>query len=337
MQRTTLAKVGAVVFGTTLVAAACGSDNSSSSSAKTTVAPATTAAAAAGGATTAKPAAGTQGALAGMKGTTPLVELSSDFKARLNAINPNLNNTYNYAAETYDAVVIIALAVDKAKTDGIDYAKEINGITRGGTKCTDYKSCVAIINSGGDPDYDGQSGPLEFSGNGDGPTDLGVGSTTVKGQSGHRAAPPPARKGASIPGGSRTGHGRHLGQYAARQAVVAGPRRRRRRCATPGAARSLYPTTAAHRRAATTPAPPARRRRDVSVRGQRTKAWRSRLYLTMGAAAADLIPPPRSLGGAIHAGEGSCACHDCRSMRWWRRQVDDWLGLEGAAAGRRPR
>ncbi len=169
MQRTTLAKVGAILFGTTLVAAACGSDNSSSGSSATTAASsgASTTAAAAGAATTAAAGGGKQGALAGLKGTTPLVELSSDFKSRLDAINPNLNKTYNYGAETYDAVVIIALAVDKAKTDGIDYAKEINGITRGGTKCTDYKSCVAIINSGGDPDYDGQSGPLEFSGNGE--------------------------------------------------------------------------------------------------------------------------------------------------------------------------
>lgn len=171
MQRTTMAKVGAVLLGAALVGAACGGDNSSGSSATTAASGAATTAAA-GGATTAAAgaattAAGTKGALAGMKGTTPLVELSSDFKGRLDAINPNLNKTYNYTAETYDAVVIIALAVDKAKTDGTAYASEINGITRGGTKCTDYKSCMAIIASGGDPDYDGQSGPLEFSGNGE--------------------------------------------------------------------------------------------------------------------------------------------------------------------------
>ena len=71
-----------------------------------------------------------------MKGTTPLVELSTEFQDKLLAIDPELGTTFNYAAETYDAINIIALAAEKAKTDGIDYAKEINGITRDGEKCT---------------------------------------------------------------------------------------------------------------------------------------------------------------------------------------------------------
>ena len=79
--------------------------------------------------------AGAPGALEGFKGTTPLVDLSPDFKDQLLAVDPNLKD-FNYAAETYDAVTIIALAVEQAKTDGIEYASEINGITRDGTKCT---------------------------------------------------------------------------------------------------------------------------------------------------------------------------------------------------------
>ena len=97
-----------------------------------TEAPATTEAAATSEApdTTAAAAGGdTAGALAGMKGTTPLLDLSQDFKDKLLAIDPALQD-FNYAAETYDAVNIIALAAQKAGTDGIDYAKEINGITR---------------------------------------------------------------------------------------------------------------------------------------------------------------------------------------------------------------
>src|SRR5690606_5406818 len=74
---------------------------------------------------------------------------------------------YNYAAETYDAVTIIALAVEKAQTDGVAYADEINGITRTGTKCDSFTSCKEILDGGGDPDYDGVSGPGEFSGNGE--------------------------------------------------------------------------------------------------------------------------------------------------------------------------
>ena len=62
-----------------------------------------------------------------MKGTTPLVELAADFTDRLLEIDPSLGTTFNYAAETYDAVTIIALAVEQAQDDGIAYASLING------------------------------------------------------------------------------------------------------------------------------------------------------------------------------------------------------------------
>jgi ABC-type branched-subunit amino acid transport system substrate-binding protein len=173
MAKTTVRHVAALFAGLSLLAAACGSDKGSSSD--TTGAPATEAATteatatteAAGASTTAAAAGGaTAGALDGMKGTTPLVELGQEFKDKLLKVDPSLKD-YNYAAETYDAVTIIALAAEKAKTDGIDYAKEINGITRDGEKCKDFATCKAVLDKGGDPDYDGQSGPLEFAGNGE--------------------------------------------------------------------------------------------------------------------------------------------------------------------------
>ena len=106
------------------------------------------------------------GALQGFKGTTPLVKLSDDFKNKLKAVDPNLKD-YNYAAETYDAIVIIALAAEEAKTDGVEYASHIVGITKGGEKCTDFKGCDALVKAGKDIDYDGVSGPIEFNGNGE--------------------------------------------------------------------------------------------------------------------------------------------------------------------------
>jgi ABC-type branched-subunit amino acid transport system substrate-binding protein len=109
---------------------------------------------------------GEGGALAGMKGTTPLVDLDDEFKNRLLEVDPELAD-FNYAAESYDATVIISLAAAKAGTDGIELANEINGITRGGEKCDTFEACMAVIDAGGDPDYDGASGPLEFSGNGE--------------------------------------------------------------------------------------------------------------------------------------------------------------------------
>jgi ABC-type branched-subunit amino acid transport system substrate-binding protein len=104
-----------------------------------------------------------QGALAGMKGTTPLTDLSADFKARLDALNPDLGGTYNYAGESYDAVVLVALAAQAAGTnDATVFAPYINGLTTGGETCTDYAGCAEILAAGGDVDYDGASGPLDF-------------------------------------------------------------------------------------------------------------------------------------------------------------------------------
>ena len=74
---------------------------------------------------------------------------------------------FNYAAETYDAVMVIALAAAAAGTDGSALGNEINGITTEGEKCTTFADCLAIIDAGGDPDYDGISGPLNFNGNGE--------------------------------------------------------------------------------------------------------------------------------------------------------------------------
>jgi ABC-type branched-subunit amino acid transport system substrate-binding protein len=148
MQKLTGRRIAALALSLSLIAAACGGSDSSDA-----------------------PASG--GELEGMKGTLPLVALSEEFKNRLKEIDPSLQD-YSYAAETYDAVVVIALAVEIAKTDGIDFAKEINGVTRGGTKCTDYASCLELVKAGKDIDYDGVSGPLEFSGNGE-PTQASYG------------------------------------------------------------------------------------------------------------------------------------------------------------------
>ncbi|MGY1743662.1 MULTISPECIES: ABC transporter substrate-binding protein [unclassified Blastococcus] len=105
----------------------------------------------------------TPGDLAGMQGTTPLTDLGDEFKARLDAIDPNLGGTYNYAGETYDAFVLISLAAQAAgSSEATAFAPYINGLTSGGDKCTDFASCLEILNSGGNVDYDGASGPLDF-------------------------------------------------------------------------------------------------------------------------------------------------------------------------------
>ena len=150
----------AIVAAAGLFAAGCGGDDEATSTTTSgAAAPATTAAA--GGGTKA-------GALEGMKGTTPLVDLGQDFKTKLEGQGLDLKKTYNYGAETYDAAIIIALATLAAGTDGIDMAKQINAVTRTGTKCKTFKECSDLLKAGTrDIDYDGVSGPLEFSGNGE--------------------------------------------------------------------------------------------------------------------------------------------------------------------------
>ena len=103
-----------------------------------------------------------EGALAGMSGTTPLTELSADFTDRLMAVDPELQD-FNYAGETYDAVILSALAAQAAgTTDANVFKAYVNGLTFGGDKCEDYASCLVILNEGGNVDYDGASGPLSF-------------------------------------------------------------------------------------------------------------------------------------------------------------------------------
>ncbi len=150
MKKSTVRRVAALAIGLALVASACGSDDASTDTGSDTTAAAST----------------SNGELEGMKGTAPLVALSDEFKARLKEMDPALDD-YSYAAETYDSITVIALAVAQAKSDGIEYAKEINGITRDGEKCTEFKACADLIAAGTDIDYDGVSGPLEFSGNGE--------------------------------------------------------------------------------------------------------------------------------------------------------------------------
>jgi branched-chain amino acid transport system substrate-binding protein len=97
-----------------------------------------------------------------MKGTTPLTKLSPNFEQRIKADDPKLIDT-NYAGEAYDAVMIVALAAERAKsTKGVDIASEINGITKDGEKCTTFRQCRDIIDGGGNPNYVGVTGTLEF-------------------------------------------------------------------------------------------------------------------------------------------------------------------------------
>ncbi|GAA1482995.1 ABC transporter substrate-binding protein [Gordonia sinesedis] len=102
------------------------------------------------------------GLVRGMKGTTPLTDTGPQFAERIRAIDPKLVDL-NYAGESYDAVVISALAAEAAKsTNGKSIAAGINAVTRDGTKCKTYAECLPLVQRGEDIDYDGVTGELEF-------------------------------------------------------------------------------------------------------------------------------------------------------------------------------
>jgi ABC-type branched-subunit amino acid transport system substrate-binding protein len=117
------------------------------------------------------------GVLEGTKGTLPGAAATEEFRARLLEINPALTE-YSYSAESYDAVVTSALAAVAAESDaGTAIAEELAGITRDGEKCTTFAECKQMLEAGDDIDYDGVSGPIEFSEKGD-PTVASIGVYT---------------------------------------------------------------------------------------------------------------------------------------------------------------
>ncbi|WP_111720633.1 ABC transporter substrate-binding protein [Homoserinimonas sp. OAct 916] len=117
------------------------------------------------------------GTLEGSKGTQPGPALSADFHDKLMAIDPTLKN-FNYAAESYDAVVLLALAALAAQdTSGKAMAGkmvEVSGGSGDGTKATTFADAAKIILDGGVADYDGPSGPITFNEKGD-PTEAAIG------------------------------------------------------------------------------------------------------------------------------------------------------------------
>ena len=120
--------------------------------------------------------------LEGAKGTTPGPVLSDDFQERLNAAwvaegNADLEDL-SYAGESYDAVVLLALAsLAAGSTDSADIAaklQEVSGGSGDGEKCTTFADCAEIITGGGTADYDGYSGGVAFDDAGD-PTEATIG------------------------------------------------------------------------------------------------------------------------------------------------------------------
>lgn len=113
--------------------------------------------------------------LEGAQGTKAGPALADDFTSRLQDYwtgegNPEVKD-FTYAAEAYDAVILVALAsLAAGSTEGADIAakmQEVSGGSGDGEKCTSFADCAKIINDGGTADYDGYSGDITFDEAGD--------------------------------------------------------------------------------------------------------------------------------------------------------------------------
>ncbi len=106
------------------------------------------------------------GTLEGTKATYPGAELGDEFKDRLLEVDPKLKD-FTYGPETYDAVILSALAAIAAGDDsGTAVGSEMQAVSVDGEECTDFASCAELLADGEDIDYDGVSGPIDLNSTG---------------------------------------------------------------------------------------------------------------------------------------------------------------------------
>lgn len=101
----------------------------------------------------------TSGLLKGSKGTIPGAHPTSEFQNALKTIAPD-TTIYTYNTETYDAMVLAALAAEKGgAADGETVQKNLMAVsgTTKGEKCESYEDCVALMKSGKEIQYVGKT------------------------------------------------------------------------------------------------------------------------------------------------------------------------------------
>lgn len=107
------------------------------------------------------------GIMNGTKGTTPGAQSSGTFKQDMLQTDPNLKD-FSYGPEAYDAVNLAALAAVAGKSvAGKDIAANLQAVSAGGEICNTFAQCNTLLQAGKDIDYQGQSGPIDFTAVGD--------------------------------------------------------------------------------------------------------------------------------------------------------------------------
>jgi branched-chain amino acid transport system substrate-binding protein len=119
-------------------------------------------------------------ALDGARGILPGTFASAHFQGELVSVDPELKDM-TFAAETYDAVNLAAIAAAAAQDDaGTSVAASLIAVSGGNipeqgnggpagdsTVCKTYQECLDALRAGNRPDYDGESGPVGFDSSGD--------------------------------------------------------------------------------------------------------------------------------------------------------------------------
>lgn len=113
------------------------------------------------------------GTMDGVIGTLPIGDPSSDldaFNERLLSVDPSLTD-FAYGAQSYDVVIAVALAAQYAGcADARSIADALPMVVNeqpGAEECDSWDSCNAIIQAGGQPNFNGATGPLDLNEFGD--------------------------------------------------------------------------------------------------------------------------------------------------------------------------
>lgn len=88
--------------------------------------------------------------------------VDDDFVARLKFQDPALK-AFDYTAEVYDAVIVVALAATMSGDDaGASIAWSIDVASYEGIECTSFGACLDVLETEPDIDYEGLGGALDF-------------------------------------------------------------------------------------------------------------------------------------------------------------------------------
>jgi len=121
------------------------------------------------------------GLLTGVNGILAGVDADDAFKAKVKQEDPAVAD-FRYAAEAYDATILAALAAIQAgDDDGLAVAGALREASVGGIKCTSFGECLDVLKTQTHIDYDGVSGPVNFSDTGD-PTSASYGLYVYNGE-----------------------------------------------------------------------------------------------------------------------------------------------------------